>query len=361
MSSSQQRFGTDFCKKKTWHVFNTLGSLFALRKRSPIDHLLSTTLVVAHDAHRNSGTTLLPHVVTSFKTISGTWLNQFSTFPTFCWFLLSALRLVRWHLEILLPLEDRFRSVAFSSQVTQNSAPVSWSWNDLDPLSCCLWRLFLQFRSQPVSRSQKEHHWREFDLLSERLLCRCNLPAQDYVRLLHVISSARIEILDLVLGIILHNKRHPDYVSNCCDSALSSLRNCVIITGCFFIWIFSERVERCEEDGLSSFLALFSSCNESVLKDGLDAERTTPCETQTLSNRAHQFKRNCCFLHGWVEANLFLKNLVRTLSAVSALSCSNGLLHHNVGLPNHNDVPIFVTILEIAVGRDPLRTLNWQE
>ena len=83
MSSSQQRFGTDFCKKKTWHVFNTLGSLFALRKRSPIDHLLSTTLVVAHDAHRNSGTTLLPHVVTSFKTISGTWLNQFSTFPTF--------------------------------------------------------------------------------------------------------------------------------------------------------------------------------------------------------------------------------------------------------------------------------------
>ena len=62
--------------------------------------------------------------------------------------------------------------------------------------------------------------------------------------------------------------------------------NCEVVTGCFFIWIFPERVARCEEGGLSSLLALFSSCNESVLQDGLDAEGTNnPCETQTHSNR----------------------------------------------------------------------------
>ena len=60
------------------------------------------------------------------------------------------------------------------------------------------------------------------------------------------------------------------------------LGNCKVITGCFFIWIFPERVERCEEDGLSSFVPLFSSCNESDLKDGLDAERTTPVKNKLL-------------------------------------------------------------------------------
>ena len=54
--------------------------------------------------------------------------------------------------------------------------------------------------------------------------------------------------------------------------------NCEVITGCFFVWIFTERVERCEEDGLSSLLASFSSRNESVLQDELDAERTTPVQ-----------------------------------------------------------------------------------
>ena len=43
---------------------------------------------------------------------------------------------------------------------------------------------------------------------------------------------------------------------------------------------FSEKVERCEEDGLSSLLALFSYCNESVLKDGVEYV-------------LHQFRRNC--------------------------------------------------------------------
>ena len=135
-----------------------------------------------------------------------------------------------------------------------------------------------------------------FDFRSERLLCRCYLPAQDRVRLLHVISSARIAILDLVLGIILSNKRHPDYVSSCCDSALSREL-------CSNHWAhlhldLPKRIERCEEDGLSSFLALFSSCNESVLKDGLDAERTTTvkhklCPMTMNINVRHQFRCNC--------------------------------------------------------------------
>ena len=38
---------------------------------------------------------------------------------------------------------------------------------------------------------------------------------------------------------------------------------------------FPETVERCEEYGLSSTLALPSSWNESVLKDVLEAERLT--------------------------------------------------------------------------------------
>ena len=52
--------------------------------------------------------------------------------------------------------------------------------------------------------------------------------------------------------------------------------NCEVITGCFFVWIFSERVEKCKEDGLSSLLALFSSRNGSFVQDGSDAEGTTP-------------------------------------------------------------------------------------
>ena len=45
--------------------------------------------------------------------------DPFSTSPTFCWFLSSVLRLLRWHLEVLLPLEDRFWILAFFQQVRQ--------------------------------------------------------------------------------------------------------------------------------------------------------------------------------------------------------------------------------------------------
>ena len=59
-----------------------------------------------------------------------------------------------------------------------------------------------------------------FDLRSERLLCRCTMLAQDRVRWSQVTLFAKSAIPDLVLGIILSNKRHPDYVSNDCGSAL---------------------------------------------------------------------------------------------------------------------------------------------
>ena len=92
------------------------------------------------------------------------------------------------------------------------------------------------------------------------------------------------------------------------------LVNCKVTTGCFFIWIFPERVERYEEDGLSSFLALFSSCNESDLKDGLDAERTTLVKHKLLpilrnwfvlhQNRRNRYSTrvslNCSKVSQWI-------------------------------------------------------------
>ena len=115
-----------------------------------------------------------------------------------------------------------------------------------------------------------------FDVRFEKLPCRCNSPAQECVRWLHSISSARIEILDLVLGTIFPNTRHLDHVSNCYDRALS-----------WALWShhwvllhldLPRKGWKCEEDGLSSFLVLFSSCNESVLKDGVNDEGTNSVE-----------------------------------------------------------------------------------
>ena len=143
-------------------------------------------------------------------------------------------------------------------------------------------------------------------------------------------------------------KRHPDFVSNLCECALS--QDCKVITACFFIC-------------LSSFHALFSPPAMSPLSRLDWMLKEQPCETQTLSNRKelkcapsqaqlffHQSvlealesksknfwnPRNtrtssCCFLHGRVEVYIFLRSLVllclRTLSAVSALSRPNELLH----------------------------------
>ena len=76
------------------------------------------------------------------------------------------------------------------------------------------------------------------------------------------------------------------------------LSNCAIITRFFFIGIFTERIEWCEEGTLSSSLAFLSTWNESVLQDRLDAERTTDVKNTLFSivknrNVPHQLKRNC--------------------------------------------------------------------
>ena len=77
------------------------------------------------------------------------------------------------------------------------------------------------------------------------------------------------------------------------------LRNCVIITGFFFIGIFAKRIEWCEEDSLPSSLAFLSTWNESVLKDRLDAERATPVKKKLFPivrnlNVLHQRRVNWC-------------------------------------------------------------------
>ena len=175
--------------------------------------------------------------------------------------------------------------------------------------------------------------------------------------------------------------------------------NCGVITGCFFIWIFPEWVKRCEEDGLSSLLCMFSlPVNESVLKDGVDVEGTTPVKHELFPiernhNVLHQFtcisystsvslncsknkSRNvwnprntrtssCYFLHWCVEANLFLRNLVllcpRTLSAILALSCPSELRRQIVVLLGQNGAPILWPFLRSLLKEILLCTMNRQE
>ena len=70
------------------------------------------------------------------------------------------------------------------------------------------------------------------DLPSERLLCRCTLPAPNCVRLLHVTLSARNAILDLVLW-------NFDHINGVLITIGHFPGICDVIIGCFFIWIFT--------------------------------------------------------------------------------------------------------------------------
>ena len=198
-----------------------------------------------------------------------------------------------------------------------------------------------------------------FNLRFERLLYRCNLLAQHCVRWLHVTSFARIAILDLVLRIKIY-PRNGILMMFPMTVIVQFLRNCVIITGFFFIGTSTKRVKWCEESSLPCFVAFLSTRYQSVLKDRLNAERTTPCEKYALSNckectpstQGHLlFHQNvlelleskprivsnprssrilsCCFLHEQVEDNASLRNLVlhvfRPLSAVPVIVCPNEL------------------------------------
>ena len=75
------------------------------------------------------------------------------------------------------------------------------------------------------------------------------------------------------------------------------LRNCAIITRFFFIGISTKRVKWCEEDSLPPFVAFLSTRNQSVLKDRLNADRTTPVKNILLPvvrnpNVPHQLRVN---------------------------------------------------------------------
>ena len=114
-----------------------------------------------------------------------------------------------------------------------------------------------------------------------------------------------------------------------------------------------EKIEWCEEDSLCRPpLFCFPTWNESVLMDGLGAERTAPVKTknafmckeiismpslQSLENKNKECLGILAILEPrlaasleYVEACVFLRNLVlhvlRTLSAVPALSCPNEAL-----------------------------------
>ena len=67
---------------------------------------------------------------------------------------------------------------------------------------------------------------------------------------------------------------------------------------CFFLPIFPERVQWCEEDGSSSFFCFLSSSNESVIKNGFHVlstsfvvEKFYPSVWQ--QDVPHQFWSNC--------------------------------------------------------------------
>ena len=138
-----------------------------------------------------------------------------------------------------------------------------------------------------------------------------------------------------------------------------------IVAWFFFIWIFSKRVERCEEDSLSSFLGFFASCNESSFKDRLDVERTSSVKDKFFSivwnfDVIHQFRCNhvstsvslscttrtlsCYYLHTSIKSNPFLNIVVllglQALSVVLEIYCSNELLRQGLVHIDHSGVPI---------------------
>ena len=165
----------------------------------------------------------------------------------------------------------------------------------------------------------------------------------------------------------------------------------------FFFRISTKGLEWCEEDSLPSFVAFLPTWNESVLWDGLDAERKDPVKNVFLpivrnQNVSHQLRVNCystsvslkclkvrqgilgnprstrtlscCFLHEQVVANVSLGNLVlnilRTLSAVLALSCPTEALRQIVVHLDRNDAP-FLSLFWRPLLAELLHAMNWQE
>ena len=83
------------------------------------------------------------------------------------------------------------------------------------------------------------------------------------------------------------------------------LKNCVIITRFFFVGISTKRVKWCEKDSLPSSVAFMSTRNQSVLKDRLNSERTTPVKNFLFhivknTKKHHQLKVNFLSIVGMV-------------------------------------------------------------
>ena len=88
----------------------------------------------------------------------------------------------------------------------------------------------------------------------------------------------------------LPNRRRPDNLSTYCDGAL------FLVLIFFFIWIIPERVERSEENGLSSSFAFSSSGDESWCEDCSDIQRTSSMKQELFpfvwsSDVTHQLRR----------------------------------------------------------------------
>ena len=105
------------------------------------------------------------------------------------------------------------------------------STRGLTGILCCIALVLSLFtfstsESHPWCRSRRRESFISSSSPFEKLLCRCNLPAQNCVQLRHGIWLARNVVLCLVRGTVLFNKQHLQYVSECCGNALS-----LVLTG----------------------------------------------------------------------------------------------------------------------------------
>ena len=120
------------------------------------------------------------------------------------------------------------------------------------------------------------------------------------------------------------------------------LRSCKLIIGCFFIWIFTEKVEMWRRWSVVLLCIVFLlqwvrsqgwvGCWTTNSHPKRSMVMTPECpwlarKSRIFWNLHNTRTSSCSFLHGWVEASLLLWNLVlfvsQKLSAGSALTCPN--------------------------------------
>ena len=104
-----------------------------------------------------------------------------------------------------------------------------------------------------------------------------------------------------------------------------------IVTGFFFIWIFSKRVERCEEDGLSSLVSYSHQCV-------LEHEYTSKNFWSLRSTRTSPYY----FLHARIESQSFFgRNFaLLDIQMLSAILDPNELLRKFLAILDRGGAPI---------------------